>query len=399
MKKIAFVTPWFGMDIQGGAEAEARELALHLKEAGEVVEVLTTCVKAFNSDWNKNFHKEGAYNENGLTVRRFAIDKRDSAAFDTVNAKLMNNIKINRSEEEVFLRNMVNSTKLYDYMNKHEDEYSVFVFIPYMFGTTYYGCQICPEKSILIPCFHDESYFYMEHFKEVFSSVAGIAYNAAPEKTLTEKYYPLGGQVKQIVMGIGMNTEQTGDAEGFRQKYGIEEPFILYAGRKDKGKNVDTLLQYFSEYKRRNKRHKKLKLVMIGGGSIVIPEEIKEDVVDLGFVPAQDKYDAYSASALLCQPSKHESFSYVIMESWLAGRPVLVSAQCEVTKNFCKEADGGLWFKDYFDFEGAVSYLFTHTEISKGMGKQGKKYVIDNFSWEAIVEKYINFFRAIEEFA
>ena len=47
-------------------------------------------------------------------------------------------------------------------------------------------------------------------------------------------------------------------------------------------------------------------------------------LIDLGFVPIQDKYDAYAAAELLCQPSKHESFSYVIMESWLCERPVLV---------------------------------------------------------------------------
>lgn len=392
MKKTAFVTPWFGMDIQGGAEAEARELAMHLKEAGEDVEILTTCVKAFNSDWNKNFHKEGAYNEGGLTVRRFAIDKRDSAAFDAVNAKLMNNFKINCSEEEVFLRNMVNSTKLYDYMKKHEDEYSVFIFIPYMFGTTYYGCQICPEKSVLIPCFHDESYFYMEHFKEAFSRVAGIVYNAAPEKTLTETYYPLGAQVKQIVMGIGMNTDQSGDAAVFRQKFGIEEPFILYAGRKDKGKNVDTLLQYFSEYKRRNPDRNDLRLVMLGGGSIEIPGEIKDDVADLGFVSAQDKYDAYAASSVLCQPSQHESFSYVIMESWLAERPVIVADQCEVTKNFCRESNGGLWFRDYFEFEETLNYLLNNTDAAEIMGRNGRDFVISSFSWNVIIEKYRKFF-------
>ena len=59
MKKIGIVTPWFGMDIPGGAEAETRGLALHLVQAGVELEILTTCVKEFSSDWNVNFHKEG----------------------------------------------------------------------------------------------------------------------------------------------------------------------------------------------------------------------------------------------------------------------------------------------------------------------------------------------------
>ena len=55
--------------------------------------------------------------------------------------------------------------------------------------------------------------------------------------------------------------------------------------------------------------------MLIGGGELEIPTEIKNDVYDLGFVDLQDKYDAYGAATLLCQPSKNESFSFVIMES------------------------------------------------------------------------------------
>lgn len=397
MKTIAFVTPWFGMDIQGGAEAEARELAVHLAEAGLDVEILTTCVKSFNSDWNDNYYKEGKYSEGGLPVRRFRADKRNTKAFDLVNAKLMNNIAVTIEEESVFLKNMVNSSNLYKYMEKHAEEYSAFIFIPYMFGTTYYGCQICPEKAVLIPCFHDESYFYLTNFKNVFSKVAGIVFNAAPEKDLTEKNYPLSDSVRKIVMGIGMNTAQTGDADRFRSKFKIKDPFILYAGRKDKGKNVDTLLDYFAEFKKRNPEHKNLRLVMLGGGEIDIPDPVKSDVMDLGFVDVQDKYDAYSAAELLCQPSQHESFSFVIMESWLAGRPVLVADQCEVTKNFCKESNGGLWFRDYFEFDGALGYLLMNSDKADVMGRNGRQYVIDSFSWDVIVDRYTAFLKEIAE--
>ena len=396
MKPIAFVTPWFGMNIPGGAEEETRELAKHLSAAGKDIEILTTCVKEFNSDWNINFYKEGEYREGGLLVRRFKADHRNTQAFSDVNAKLMRNLPVTPDEEEIFVTNMINSSSLYTYMEKNKDMYSAFVFIPYMFGTTYYGCQICPEKSVLIPCFHDESYFYMERFKEAFSRVAGLVYNAAPEKDLTVANYPLHSDIKQIVMGIGMNTDQTGDAQRFRSKFNIVNPFIMYAGRKDKGKNVDTLLLYFSEFKKRNPDYEKLNLVLIGGGAIEIPDSIENDVKDLGFIDVQDKYDAYAAAEVLCQPSQHESFSFVIMESWLAKRPVMVAEQCAVTKNFCKESNGGLWFKDYFDFEGVLHYLLDNSNVANALGENGGEYVKNNFSWDIIVEKYIGFFRDLQ---
>lgn len=395
MKKIGFVTPWFGMDIPGGAEAELRELVLHLKDTDLEFEVLTTCVKSFNSNWSENYHREGVRVENGITVRRFKADKqeRNGAAFNQVNWRLMHNMPVTRGEEEVFIREMINSSELYRFMREKDDEYGLFVFIPYMFGTTYYGVKVNPSKAVLIPCFHDESYFYMDIFKELYSKVAGIIYNAKPEKELVEKNYKVQG-VKQIVMGIGMDTDISGDAERFREAYRIERPFMIYAGRKDAGKNVDLLLRYFSEYHKR--QISDLGLVMIGGGEIDIPSDISDRVFDLGFVDKQDKYDAYMAAELLCQPSHNESFSLVIMESWLCGKPVLVNDRCRVTKNFVIESNGGLYFKDYFEFEGAVNYILSNRNTAEIMGANGKRYVEDHFAWGRIIDKYIDFFKRIE---
>lgn len=115
-------------------------------------------------------------------------------------------------------------------------------------------------------------------------------------------------------------------------------------------------------------------------------------MIDLGFVPIQDKYDAYAAAELLCQPSKHESFSYVIMESWLCERPVLVHKDCNVTQNFAAASNGGLFFEDYFEFEGAVDYIMEHPAEARIMALQGKKYVKENFAWDVMIEKYKKYF-------
>ena len=392
MKKIGFVVPWFGWDIPGGAEAELRELVLHLRETSINLEILTTCAKAFNSDWSQNYYKQGVYIENNITIKRFAVDKRNGEVFDKINAKLMKGMVISKAEQDIFIKEMINSSNLYDYMKEYDEEYSLFVFIPYMFGTTYYGVQINPSKSVLIPCFHDESYFYMDIFRDAYSKVAGIIYNAKPEKELVEKNYNVNG-ISQIVMGIGMDTNISGNAQRFRDKYKINSPFILYAGRKDFGKNVDTLVRYFGAYLKRNKME--LQLVLIGGGNIKIPFNIKDQVRDLGYVNTQDKYDAYAAAEFLCQPSKHESFSLVIMESWLCGQPVLIHGDCAVTRSFVRESNGGLYFCNYFEFEECVNYFLNNKDVSDEMGKLGREYVKRSFSWNVIVEKYLQFFNAL----
>lgn len=391
--KIGIVTPWFGMEIPGGAEAEIRGLTLHLVKAGMDLEILTTCVKEFASDWSINFYPEGITKENGIKIRRFPVRKRNTEQFDSINLKLMRNqIPLTRQEEKIYMKEMINSPKMYKYMEKFQEEYSLFVFIPYMFGTTYYGMQVCPQKAVLIPCLHDESYIYMELFKKLFKRIAGMIFHSQPEYELANRTYDLK-HVKTAVLGEGVYTDLKYDADRFRKKYKISNPFILYAGRKDEGKNVHVLLKYFEEFKRRNTSD--LKLVLIGGGNIAIPKEIKNEVFDLGFIPVQDKYDAYGAAKMLCQPSINESFSLVIMESWLCACPVLVNAKCEVTKSFAVESNGGLYFDNYMEFEKVVQFLAQNKQTSIVIGKQGRDYVRSHFSWDSITKKYIGYFREI----
>lgn len=392
MKKIGFVIPWYGEDIPGGAEMELRGLVHHLQDAGVELEVMTTCVKEFTSDWNINYHPAGLTKVNGITVRRFKVKKRNTQAFDSVNIKLMNGQMLSKDEEQTFIHEMVNSEEMYEYMKLHKDEYALFVFIPYMFGTTYYGSLVCPEKSVLIPCFHDETYIYMKIFREAYSKAAGIVYNAQPEYDLMQPIYNLENTVQKVI-GVGMDTNISYEPKRFYEKYKIKEPFIVYAGRKDEGKNIYTLINYFEHYKL--KMGNALKLVLIGGGKVEIPESIQNDVYDLGFVDIQDKYDITSAATLLCQPSKNESFSIVIMESWLCGRPVLVHEACEVTKHFVQDSNGGLYFGSYPEFEACVNYILEHLDTAKQMGSNGCKYVKENFDWQVVIQKYKDFFKDV----
>lgn len=395
MKKIAFVAPWYGDNIPGGAEAALRGITDHLFAAGMDIEILTTTVEKFTADWNKDFYKPGDYtSKTGIPIKRFRIRKRNTAAFDTVNSKLIQKSALTLQEEDTFHKEMINSPDMYEYISKNRQKYSFFVFIPYMFGTTYHGVQACPGQAVLMPCFHDESYAHMKTFRKVYSEVAGMLFNAQPEQELTERLYDIT-HMKTEVMGLGMDTSLTFNAERFREKYNISESFILYAGRKDKGKNVDTLIQYFKRYK--SMQQDNLKLVLIGGGELEIPAEIKSDVYDLGFVDLQDKYDAYSAALLLCQPSKNESFSFVIMESWLCNRPVLVHEGCEVTKNFVSSSNGGLYFSNYYDFQETVRYILNNPDVADIMAKNGHDYVCDNFDWAVMVQKYKRFFEELEQ--
>ena len=393
MKKIAFVIPWYAADIGGGAETELRGIVEHLVKRGVELEVLTTQVQQFGSDWGLNYYPEGKEIINGVKVLRFPVRPRDAKIFDSINIQLMKGKVVGKRKQKVFMREFINSPKLYEYIETHTDEYSFFVYIPYMFSTNYYGILKCPEKSVMIPCFHDEAYIYMDIYKEAFENVCGYLFLSKEEQQLANRVFDIS-DIKQIVLGAGVETSIKGDGDRFREAFNIRDPYILYAGRKDVGKNIYCLLEYFEKYKEKDKTN--LKLIMIGGGKVQIPDSIKNDVIDLGFVSEQEKYDAYAGAVVLCQPSVNESFSIVIMESWLAGAPVLVHEKCAVTKGFCDETNGGKYFSDYKSFEEAISFFLNNKSESEEMAHRGREYVLNNFAWNVIEDKLIDFFENLE---
>ena len=393
MKKIAFVVPWYGDKIPGGAETELRGLIKDLQKNKIELEVLTTCVEKFVSDWNKNYYKPGDYVEDGIKIKRFKVRKRDTKKFDKINFKLMNNQKITTEEEQKFFEEMVRSVDLENYIEKNMDDYSLFCFIPYMFGTTYYGVKKSKKKAVIIPCLHDESYAYMETIKEIFNISSASIFHAKPEQELAKRLYSMKN-VKTPVLGEGLDFNIPDKLEGFKEKYNLKNPYILYAGRKDEGKNVHLLLKYFSIFKEKN-AFIDLDLVLIGGGEIQIPKNIKENVHDLGFVSIDDKDRAYANSLTLIQPSINESFSIVIMESWAVGTPVIVNDKCEVTKNFAIESNGGLYFNNYFEFEEILKFYINNPNIANKLGQNGKEYVFKNFDREIVTKKYIDFFKEL----
>jgi glycosyltransferase involved in cell wall biosynthesis len=392
--KIGLVIPWYSKDIIGGAETEAKRIIENLTPIGIVVEVLTTCVESFYSDWNIDYYPAGEEIINEIVVKRFPVRKRDTARFDRINKKLMKGSQVSETEEKAFMEEMVNSPDLYRYLKEFSKDYDYFMFIPYMFGTTFYGSLQCPEKSILIPCLHDESYAHMKIYEKMFASAKGIIFHSHAEEAIAQKIYCIDG-VRSKVIGGGVDSDFEGHPDHFRNKYNIDGKFLMYAGRKESGKNVPCMVDYFTRYIDTHKDG--LKLILIGPGKADIPTKYLNRIIDLGYVAKQDKYDAYAAATAFCNPSVNESFSIVIMESWLCEVPVIVNSDCAVTREHCINSNAGLYYSNYEEFEACIEFYLDNTDIGKKMGRLGRKYVLGNYTWGTIVDRYKQFFRSLGE--
>ena len=191
--------------------------------------------------------------------------------------------------------------------------------------------------------------------------------------------------------GGGIDTHLRGDAERFRAASGVRDPYLLYVGRLDRGKNTHVVMAYARERARR--RAGAERLVLLGRGPLAIPPG-EPAFVAAGVLDEQGKMDACAGALALCQPSVNESFSRVIMESWLNEVPVLVHAGCAVTVGHCRRSGGGLWFRDFLEFSEAVDLLAGDPELRRRLGEAGRRYVLAECSWDTVCARIV---RAVAE--
>jgi glycosyltransferase involved in cell wall biosynthesis len=127
--------------------------------------------------------------------------------------------------------------------------------------------------------------------------------------------------------------------------------------------------------------------VTFGVGKTMLPAEIASRVIDLGFLPDEEVGDAYAAAAAYVQPSLCESFSRTIMESWLAGTPVIANAACDVVRWHCERSGGGLLYSDDFEFAEYLALVAGGAERLRHLGAAGREYVLANYTWEAALDR------------
>ncbi|MCX8036785.1 MAG: glycosyltransferase family 4 protein [Candidatus Sumerlaeia bacterium] len=385
---LAIVTPWWSERCSGGAEFLARELAMQLSQRGFTVEVLTTCSRSAFSDWAENYYAEGCDKDNGLTVRRFPVSPRDAARFAYLYTTISKGRWLSNSEEMDFLSNSINSHALCAFIEENRSGY-VFCFLPYLYGTTFYGIQAGGGRSVIIPCLHNEPIAYLTPFQKMMGSARGLWFLSDAEYFFARALYPIQNVAARVV-GAGMDFCGRGDGERFRRTYNIEGPYLIAAGRRVPGKGFDLLDRCFGAFV---ERHPHWRLVRAGLGGESATAETAPGVLDLGYMEKQDLWDAMAGATVFCQPSYYESFSYVLMEAWSQGTPALVNAHCDVLRQQCEAADGGLWFADAADFERALVFLETHPDIARQLGEQGRRYVEENFRWSDVLDRAEQLFR------
>ena len=380
-KKIAIINQRYGLEVNGGSELYSRQIAERLIAKYDV-EVLTSCAVEYVK-WS-NYYKEGVETINGVTVRRFkTVHERIPKIFSALDSYMLSNPDADVETSDKWIENMgPYCPELVEYVDEHQDEYEAIIVVTYLYYTAVKSIVRIKDKAIFIPTAHQEPFIHFDMYKKVFGAADAFVFLTDEEKDLVHAIFH-NEDVPYEVMGVGVDVPENVDSERFKKKYNLDE-YIIYVGRIDEGKDCPRLFKYFLEYKKRNKNN--LKLVLMGKAVCDIPKS--PDIISLGFVSDEDKFDGIKGAKALILPSKFESLSISVLEAMTLSIPVIVNGICDVLKGHCVKSNGGLYYKNYFEFEGCVNYMLEHPEEYKMLCANARKYVEDYFQWDDIMKKF-----------
>lgn len=367
----------------GGAETLIRKLAEQAAQRGHQVDFLTTCA-VDHATW-KNVRPPGTARHNGLKVHYFLVDEsRDAALFLQLQEQIVRRGGISPAAEEAWYRNNLHSPDLYSYLDAQAAELDFIIAGPYLFGLSLELARRHPDRLLLIPCLHDEPFARLTPVRQMFLQVRGCLFNSPPEKDLARRLYALP-EDRCAVVGMGLDPLPR-DPGRFSARHHIRQPYLIYSGRREPLKGTPLLVEYLRVFRQRQGID--LALVLTGSGEIPLSEDSRSWVYDCGVLSEEEKYQALAGGFAFCHPSALESFGIVILEAWLASIPVLVNARSEVLRYHCQQSGGGLWFRNYGEFEEEILLLWHNPELRQAMARQGREYVLREYSWDVVNQRF-----------
>ena len=381
MSRVAVVVVRFGEQITGGAELHARQVALRLAGRGHEVTVLTTCAEDYVT-W-ADAMPPGESRDGPLRVLRFPVRApRDLATWEAGMQPILRGAWTAADEETVLRAAGPDTSGLLDHLASHGRTYDAVIFFTLLYVTTTAGLPLVRERAILVPTLHEEVAATLRAHARALRLARFVMWNTPEERDLASRMFDVE-DVPGAVAGVGMEPPATVDPAPARRRFGLERPYLLYAGRVDRDKGCDELLRFFTAWAEHDAR---ADLVLAGRAWMEIPAHRR--VRPLGFVATPELWGLIAGATATVVPSRRESLSMVTLESMAAGIPVLARAGSPPVEGHVRRAAAGLVYGDAPGLAAAAEHLLDHPETRAALGEDGRRYVAANFTWERIEALY-----------
>ena len=194
------------------------------------------------------------------------------------------------------------------------------------------------------------------------------------------------------------------EREFISERYQVNYPFLLYAGRISPHKNVVRIIEAFSALKTELGKDGKLpdlKLIIIGDElskhpdlrRTVIRSGVQNDVRFLGFVPIDVLRIFYDAAKVFIFPSLYEGFGLPPLEAMSHGTPVVTSNTSSLPE-VVGSAAVLVNPENVFDIMHALHRVLLDQPLRERLKQRGYEQAA-RYSWEASVKRILEVYQDI----
>ncbi len=194
------------------------------------------------------------------------------------------------------------------------------------------------------------------------------------------------------------------DRQFIAERYQVNYPFLLYAGRISPHKNVVRIIEAFAALKAellKDDKYPDLKLIIIGDEvsrhpdlrRTVIKGGVQNDVRFLGFVPIDVLRIFYDAAKVFVFPSLYEGFGLPPLEAMAHGTPVVTSNTSslpEVVGNAAVLVNP----ENVFEIMRAIHRVLLDQPLREKLKQRGYEQV-ERFSWDTSASRILAIYREI----
>ena len=237
--------------------------------------------------------------------------------------------------------------------------------------------------SILIPHAHLDDDFY--HFPDWLESARNASLVLAVPRAACDFLAEKGCNVRYLSAGCDATEQFTPqDQEAFRQVHTSTRPFVLVLGRKAGAKGYRQIIDAVEQL---NRDGVDVQTVLIGPDDDGIPVD-SPNAVYLGRQPRNVVRGALLSCLALCNMSSSESFGIVLLEAWLAGKPVIANKNCAAFHDMAVHNKNAL-LVDEDSLMVAIGNLILQPNLGISLAERGKGLAV-NFDWNAVCEEFVS---------
>jgi len=283
-----------------------------------------------------------------------------------------------------------------------KEKADIIVAIPFPFLNMYYAYiakKIRKMPMVIIPCLHTEDActFDRKIMYKILSDTEMILANTDYEKN----HLITNGIEKEHIskLGDGINPQDfnRSNPQKFRRRYDIgNAPVVLFVGRKERLKGIDTLVDSMSIVWR---KFPQAKLIVAGTKtyySKAIEKKVssldarkRRNIILIDNFQDSEKSDLFASCDIFAMPSKVESFGIAYLEAWASGKPV-IGCRIGAVASIIEQGKDGLLveYGNQQELANAILNLLANEQLRRRLGEKGKKKACGKYTWDIITKRF-----------